>query len=629
MAGSALPAAEVLRRVLLPPLRFAAGNDFAGLHRLRGFGDLVTRTLQSVGEETAPVCVELRAMARDFDEVSVEERRARVLRALTLLDGLADGTQKSSTTTGTKLSDNQTKRTPPPPLQNTDVVAVTKPRRRPSTRDSQSPTPSPVIGASDDVMLWPVTRVRGVGPQRAETFAARALHTVGDLLAVLPRAYEDRRQVTDLGTVQAGSIAVVSGEILASAQIGGGRGKRWEVLLDDGRGRLKLVFFRYGLAQMKQRFLPGATVTATGEVQRYGGVVQMVHPRVVPGAQTDALRGIWPVYPELGGLPPPELARAIRGALDVVMAAAPTDPLPQTIRAQAAVLPLQEALVEIHTPQAEMSAAAFKALCEHTAPAYRRLAFEELFALSLAMALRRRLGAREPATIVDGARTPEELAAELLPFPLTGAQRRTAQEILRDMARDEPMARLLQGDVGAGKTAVAALALLQVAHGGMQGTLMAPTELLAEQHRRTLSRWFQPLGFEVELITGSMRAKARRDAVHRLASGASKIAVGTHALLSDDVRFERLAVCVIDEQHRFGVAQRASLKEKGPIDEEGRSLAPHLLVMTATPIPRSLALTLYGDLAVSVLDELPPGRTPVKTRVLDGRGRAKAWDAIA
>jgi ATP-dependent DNA helicase RecG len=362
----------------------------------------------------------------------------------------------------------------------------------------------------------------------------------------------------------------------------------------------------------------------------------MVHPRASSGQKLDELGGVQPVYPEIHGLHPLAIASTCKAALERARAMGVADPLPASVRASGRVEPLLDALVHIHAPRDDVAGDELRALVERRSPGHRRLAFEELFVLATALALRRRAGHVDPAAPLElhglkGGRDPstsgvplDDVCAAMHVVPTT-AQSRAAREIGDDLAKSIPMARLLQGDVGAGKTAVAAAACLQAVRAGFQAAFMAPTELLAEQHGRTLKRLFAPLGVRVEVITGSLTKKARAIAEARLRNRDLDVAVGTQALLSEGVAFNKLALCVVDEQHRFGVVQRAQLRTKGPV-VDGAQLTPHLLVMTATPIPRSLALTVYGDLAVSVLDELPPGRTPVVTEAV--RDVARAFDEI-
>ncbi len=574
---------------LLPALRFAARNDYRAVVRLRSLEHLVEAAARAAGARVEQAVLEAaRRAAQGFDDAPPEDKRARVGALLALLE------------------------------------AQQAPAQRPAAAPRQrAPT------AEVDALAFPVSSLRGIGPRRAAELAARGLRTVGDLLFTLPRTYEDRRAVRRIAELVTGGVAVVSGAVVASGPVGfGARGRRYEVSVDDGSGSVRLVFFHYRLPEMQKRFPRGAVVTAAGEVSERQGVRQMVHPRVAAGVRTEVLGGVQPLYPEIGGLHPLALGGAVQGALERARAAGVPDPLPASLRVAMDVVGLLEALEEIHAPGAELSGDALAALVERRSAGHKRLAYEELFVLGAALALRRRAAHVEPAPALTVAGSvSDEVAAleQLLPFAPTRAQRRCIGEILDELARPVPMARLLQGDVGSGKTAVAAAACLRVVRAGYQAAVMAPTELLALQHAATFKRLFSPLGVRVECVVGGMAQKARRLATARLASRDLDIVVGTHALLSNDVAFARLGLCVIDEQHRFGVVQRAVLRGKGPL-VEGEQLVPHLLVMTATPIPRSLALTVYGDLTVSVLDELPPGRTPVATRVV--RDPAEAERAI-
>ena len=586
-------------QALLPALRFAARDGFRAVDRLRGLPALVDGAARRAGEHASSALVEAaRAAAQGFDDAPSAEKRARVARLLTLLEAPAPGASQA------------------PVAAPARAPALARPRARTAVLAPASP--------AVDALSFAVATLKGVGPRRSAELAARGLRTVGDLLFTLPRTWEDRRAVRRIAELIPGGVAVVSGTVVASGALGfGARGRRYEVALDDGSGVLRLVFFHYRLPEMQKRFPRGALVTAAGEVTERQGLRQMVHPKVAAGERTGSLGGVHPVYPELQGLHPLALGAAVIAALDRAKAAGVPDPLPGSVRAAAGLVGLLEALVELHEPKDELSDAELAALLERRTAGHRRLAFEELFVLGTALALRRREAHVEPAPALpatDAGGEPEAAAlARLLPFEPTGAQRRAIAEVNADLARPVPMARLLQGDVGSGKTAVAAAACLRAVRAGFQAAVMAPTELLAAQHAGTLKRMFAPLGVRVDLVVGGMGARARRLANARVANRDIDVVVGTQALLSESVHFARLGLCVIDEQHRFGVVQRTVLRSKGPV-EAGVPQVPHLLVMTATPIPRSLALTVYGDLAVSVLDELPPGRTPIATRVIADPG---------
>lgn len=634
-----------LRRVLLPPLQFASRDNYARVERLKGLPGLIehciaTNALTSSDEHT------LREIADGYEQASVEERKRRVVRLQAFLESSTEpdppmdaqagrsarpqdsrpDAQRSASSTSTRGAIREKQAAVANQQGEAQSVAAPRPAaRRPKLAPGalQRSVPAETI----DVLDTPVERLHGIGPARAGALHARGLHTVGDLLTVLPRAYQDRRRSLQLNELIPGAQVVATGDVVLAGAIGKGRGGRFEVVLEDGTGRLKLLFFHFRTWDMKRRFAPGQRITVAGEVSQRGGSLQMVHPRVVQGESQEKLTGIWPVYPELSGLHPAELSRGIQAALDEIRKSPPIEVLPRHVVTRAQIVSIERALLDIHAPDEQSEEEALQALVERNAPAFRRLAFEELFVLQLAMGLRRRAALGEPAPPLAGSDA-GTLATELLPFAPTRAQLRCTEEILADMEHAEPMGRLLQGDVGAGKTAVAALACLRAVRAGHQAAVMAPTEILAEQHQATFEKLMRPLGIRVAFFSGSLRGKARKLATAKLKNHEIDIAVGTQALLSEDVQFCRLGISVIDEQHRFGVVQRATLKQKGPVAADGTNLAPHLLVMTATPIPRSLALTVHGDLAVSVVDELPPGRTPVKTSVLVGNDDEHAWVAV-
>jgi ATP-dependent DNA helicase RecG len=627
-------------QALLPALRFAARDGFAHLGRLVGVEDLVAGVLARASEGViAPdVAHVLRESAAGFDALSEPLKRARVQR---MLDTLATATTTATTPSPhTATQAPSTSPTPSPgrlPRPPTTVATKTKATTKegvvggvdlagPTASTSKSVVVATTADRVADAMSLPMSRLKGIGPTRAAQLAARDLIHVGDVLLTLPRTYEDRRTRRRIAELEDGLLAVVSGSVQVAGVVGGGRGRRFEAVIDDGSGSLRLVFFHFRAGEMERRLARGLVVTAAGEVKKQAGRATLVHPRLQAGDAREALGGVKPVYPEVQGLHPLELARVAAMAVDVVKGRGVPDPLPESVRAVTNLPALGPALVQIHAPSDDLDAEALRALVERRSPGHQRLAFEELFVLGTALALRRRAQGVDPAPALCSVDGEAEAVARLLPFALTDAQRRASAEILADLARPVPMGRLLQGDVGAGKTAVAAVAALRAARAGHQTAFMAPTEILAEQHGRTLKNLGAAAGLRVEVLTGSLGKKARGLLESRIANRDVDIVVGTQALLSEGVRFHRLGLCVVDEQHRFGVVQRALLRQKGPVvdDGAGRStqLTPHLLVMTATPIPRSLTLTVYGDLSVSILDELPPGRTPVATRVVADLGMA-------
>ena len=469
----------------------------------------------------------------------------------------------------------------------------------------------------------PVTTLPGVGPKLAGTLATLGLTTLEDLLFHLPRGYEDRTRVWPLGDVAPGLRVQVIARV-ERAEVRYGRQRSLLVSLTDGTGRLGMRLFHFSKAQLRQ-FEPGQWLRLFGDVRPGHRGLEMAHPeyrlaasREAAGAEVDAT--LTPIYPVTSGLTTPRLrgliGRAVDGCLDQLDD--PLGPLP----AQFQRLPsLQQALHTLHHPPPDADLAQLAAGLH---PAQQRLAFEELLAHHLSLArLKRRLQDTLRAAPVQHDAAAQAALFAALQFAPTGAQARVIDEIAADMARPSPMMRLVQGDVGSGKTVVAAAALVQAVAAGQQGALIAPTELLAEQHAATLSQWLAPMGIEVVLVSGRLPKAQRNAANARLASGDALVAVGTHALFQASVTLPRLGLVVVDEQHRFGVHQRLALLEKG------EAAHPHQLIMTATPIPRTLAMQAYADLDTSVIDELPPGRKPVTTVAVSQARREEVIQRVA
>ncbi|MCJ0825548.1 ATP-dependent DNA helicase RecG [Luteimonas sp. 50] len=470
----------------------------------------------------------------------------------------------------------------------------------------------------------PLASLPGVGPRVAEKLAARGLLTLQDLWLQLPWQYEDRTRITPIRALQPGVAAQVEGRVEAVE-----RGFRYRPMLrvaigDDSRATLVLRFFHFRAAQVAQ-FAPGARVRCYGTPRAGQHGLEIVHPsyRVLdPG--DDALGDrLDPVYPAIEGLGPVSLRRLIALALDRLPEEDALELLPPHALAGLQLPSLRSALLTVHRPPQEADVAA---LLAGTHPAQRRLALEELLAHHLSLRRQRIALQQHAATpLANGGALVERLRASL-PFALTAAQERVFAQVRRDLAQPRPMLRLVQGDVGSGKTVVAALAAMVAVGSGRQAALMAPTELLAEQHVANLRQWLEPLGVRVAWLAGKVLGKARRAALADVASGTAQVVVGTHALMQEGVVFADLALAIVDEQHRFGVHQRLALRDKGAAGDSGR--VPHQLVMTATPIPRTLAMAAYADLDVSAIDELPPGRTPVQTVVLSAERRPELIQRI-
>ena len=467
-----------------------------------------------------------------------------------------------------------------------------------------------------------------MGAVTKRKLAAKGLHTIIDLAFVLPSRYEDRRRIKPLDELQDGDVGVIEGTVGAVRQ-GFARGRfmasmQIRVPQDDGSTRTVTARWFHRVGGLND-YARGGEVLAVGPVRHYKGELQMAHPELRTPAEPGPAIAVR--YPAVEGIAPRTLSRVVRAAVRKLVEgeAGFVDALPETI-ARAYDLPTQlEALAALHLPGDDASEEAIEALARGSSVAHRRLAFDEFFFFQLALLRdRARLRGRTAQVRPDPGAFERERVRACLPFEPTGAQWRVLDEIARDMAEGPPMLRLLQGDVGSGKTAVAFACGVAVARSGAQAALMAPTEILAEQHLRTLAPWCEAAGLKIALLTGATPRAARTSLLALLRAGEIDLLVGTHALLTDDVLFAELGLVIVDEQHRFGVQQRAILRRKGEV--------PHLLVMTATPIPRTMALTAYGQLEVSVIDELPPGRTPPATTLFTGKrglGRARAELAAA
>ncbi|MGC0337583.1 ATP-dependent DNA helicase RecG [Streptomyces sp. SLBN-8D4] len=481
-----------------------------------------------------------------------------------------------------------------------------------------------------------------LGPATAKVMAEHlGLHSVGDLLHHYPRRYEERGQLTHLADLPMDEHVTVVAQVadarlhtFASAKAPRGKGQRLEVTITDGSGRLQLVFFGNGVHKPHKELLPGTRALFAGKVSLFNRRLQLAHPayELLRGADDEAAETVesWagaliPLYPATAKLESWKIGKAIQTVLPSAQEA--IDPLPKSLRAGRGLLPLPEALLKIHRPHTKAD----------IADAQARLKWDEAFVLQVALARRRHADAQLPA--VPRKPAPDGLLSafdDRLPFTLTDGQKKVSKEIFDDLATDHPMHRLLQGEVGSGKTLVALRAMLAVVDAGGQAAMLAPTEVLAQQHHRSIVEMMGELaeggmlggseqGTKVVLLTGSMGTAARRQAMLDLVTGEAGIVIGTHALIEDKVQFHDLGLVVVDEQHRFGVEQRDALRGKG-------KQPPHLLVMTATPIPRTVAMTVFGDLETSVLDQLPAGRSPIASHVVPAADKphflTRAWERV-
>ncbi|MGI6295990.1 MAG: ATP-dependent DNA helicase RecG [Armatimonadota bacterium] len=478
---------------------------------------------------------------------------------------------------------------------------------------NKSPSSAPVKRSLDTEAQF----VKGVGPRIAPLLKRLNIETAEDLIRHYPRRYEDRTHFARIAGLQHGEAATVRGTVITAENVPTrGRLMLTKVVVEDGSGCVVLTWFNQKYRKDQFLKLKGREIVAYGTVQvgRWG--VEMSSPEVELWSEAEdsltTLR-IVPIYPLTEGIFQINLRKIIAGALEKYVGLL-EETLPDELRKRLGLMDIQSAVRNIHFPDTE----------EALQAARKRLVFEELFMLQLALAMRKH-GIEAPGRGIQFS-IPADFDRELdalLPFELTGAQMRVIGEIAADMARPTCMNRLLQGDVGSGKTAVALAAMLIAVKNGYQAALMAPTEILAEQHYLGISNLLGDhdlMGIRVDLLTGSLKSKNRREVNDRVASGQTQIVIGTHALIQEGVEFRNLGLVIVDEQHRFGVMQRAALMEKG--------LMPDMLVMTATPIPRTLTLTVYGDLDISIIDELPPGRKPVKTHWKQYGERKKVYAAV-
>ncbi len=472
----------------------------------------------------------------------------------------------------------------------------------------------------DGLHRIPLSALKGVGPKMQERLDKLGLQNIQDVLLHLPLRYEDRSRIYPIATLQQGISATVIAEVI-NAEVAYGRRRMLKVRVKDGSGVLTLVFFQFSAAQLKQ-FSQGTQLQLFGEVRRGLQGPDMIHPEYkIIGGEIPELgeTALTPVYPATEGVQQATLRKLSEQALTFLNEDALPELLPESLRPGG--ISLAAAIRTLHRPPLDAS---LEQLMEGTHPAQTRLASEELLAHQISLLKLRALKQSHPAhSIIPKVELQQEFLAQL-PFEPTAAQARVVREIQQDLAGDVPMMRLVQGDVGSGKTLVAALAALTAIGQGYQVALMAPTEILAEQHGLTFRQWLEPLGISVGWLAGKQKAKERQANLQAIASGEVQLIVGTHALFQSEVTYKNLVLVIIDEQHRFGVHQRLELRQKG-IDQ---GYQPHQLIMTATPIPRTLAMTAYADLSTSIIDELPPGRTPVTTVAIPDTRREQVIERV-
>jgi ATP-dependent DNA helicase RecG len=466
-----------------------------------------------------------------------------------------------------------------------------------------------------------LNQLTGIGPQLAVHLAKLDVNTPLDLLFHLPKTYQDRTQIYPLSELRPGLQVLVEGEVI-QREIVRGRSQMLICHIADHTGYLLLRFFHFHTNQLAQ-LQPGKRIRCFGEIRAGRRNFEMIHPeyRLLQNENETLPHTLTPVYPSTEGLTQGRLRKAIQQALSLFTASSLPEYLPSAIASKLHLPTLYEAICFVHYPPADVDTSL---LLKGSHPMQQRLAFEELLAHRLSL---RQLRAEQHQRAAVQFLAKDALWQQLLnnlPFALTKAQQRVCAEIAEDLAKPAAMLRLLQGDVGAGKTLVAIFAALRAIESGYQAAVMAPTEILAEQHYLNFGRWLEPLGIKISYLSSKLSQKQKREALVNCQTGQAQLIVGTHALFQENVAFQRLALVIIDEQHRFGVEQRHALQQKGKTHD----IEPHQLVMTATPIPRTLAMTAYADLDLSIIDELPPGRTPIKTVLISDQRREEVIERV-
>ena len=589
---------EILQKIE-QPLAFAYRDQFKNLFHIKDLGKSLLHLLPKLKESLLPadqtfnnLIDEMMEIFTDYDWQKLELKKTKIEQAVSLLTKIKSAVEASAANI------------PPYPSDSKIIERVSE--------------------LKDDTakLNLPVQYLKGVGPKMAARFAAKKIATVEDLLYFLPRTYEDRREIRKINRLEAEKIQTATGTVMSCQYRHYGRKKILETIISDGTGNLTAKWFKGQMSYLTGIFKKDTKVIFTGEVRPDYGGKQMIHPdyEILDEKDEDNLlnfKRIVPIYSETEGLHQKYFRKVMNFALENYSRYV-ASPIPENICEKRNLMNIHEALLSVHFPGHHDS---MEQLLSFRSDAHKRLIYDEFFFFQLGMAI------KKSGRILEKG-IPFKLGGELLGkfysilhFDLTDAQKRVIGEIHRDMAEGKAMNRLLQGDVGSGKTIVSMAAMITACENSYQAAIMAPTEILAKQHFENIRLWAEPLGLKAVLLTGSMSNSAKSEVLNRMQNGDANIIVGTHALIQENVDFHRLGMVVIDEQHRFGVMQRATLRSKG--------INADVLVMTATPIPRTLAMTVYGDLDVSVIDEMPPGKKRVHTVVLPESKRDKVYQTIA
>ena len=587
------------------PLIFSSRDSYKNLPLIKNLETTMSGLLKKLSSISPPstqhetkreayktILSELQETFVGFDAFPVDEKKERIERALTFIK---------------ELKNLYSDLFQPHPEKSSDETF-------PTTED---------MGANFEKLSISVQYIRGVGPKVARLLGKKGIQTVEDMLYFLPRRYEDRRSIKKISSTQIGNRETVIGEVIHSEAQRYRKKKIFEVTIDDGSSRLTAKWFKGNHTYLRNTFKKGARVILTGEIKEFLFSRNIIHPDFEILDEKDDNRDnllhfkrIVPVYSETEGLHQKYIRRIMMEVVENYSRYI-LSPIPKEICQRQHLADINYSMRNVHFPELDQDIEAYNSL---KSAVHRRLVFDEFFFFELGMALKKKGYILEKGISFRTDGKLQERFYQILPFELTDAQKRVIEEINEDMGSEFPMNRLLQGDVGCGKTVVSMAAMACACENGYQAAIMAPTEILAEQHYSNIKEWAGLLGLEVAILTGSKKTAERRDACEKIESGDVDIIIGTHALIQEGVEFNKLGFVVIDEQHRFGVVQRATIRGKG--------INPDVLVMTATPIPRSLAMTVYGDLDISVIDEMPPGKKPIRTKVFYEKSRDKVYEIV-
>uniref|UniRef100_A0A7V4JQ32 ATP-dependent DNA helicase RecG n=1 Tax=Thermodesulfobacterium geofontis TaxID=1295609 RepID=A0A7V4JQ32_9BACT len=582
---------------ILRPLEFVSKNNFANLPKIKGLEKALINLINNAPSDINHIKEKLLKFCIGLEESSLEEKKEKIIKILELLKSLNCFQEKK------EIIDSELSK-------KTNFSTWEIPKKEISLE---------TYLRYKEILKQPVQFLKGIGSGIAKKLAKKDIHTLEDFLYFLPRDYEDRRKVVPIGDLREGQRAVVFGEILRSGTSYLYKRKIFYAQITDGTGFLILKWFNFNEKVWRNLLAPGKSIFAIGEISRFGKDLEIIHPELIEEGDEERLSieigHIVPVYSSIEGVSEKYFRKIIKNAVEEYGDYLESS-IPLEILKKRGFVPLNVAIKNLHFPEPKEDILSLK---RGESIYHKSLSFDEFFFLELALGLRKGRIKKERGIKFNTESKLVEEFIKKLPFELTDAQKRVIEEIKKDMAKEIPMNRLLQGDVGCGKTVVAFISALIAIDNGYQVAFMAPTEVLAEQHYYNFRQYAQLMGISTSLLTGGISPAKKREIYHGLSTGYINFVIGTHALFQERVEIKKLGLVIIDEQHRFGVLQRAALREKA------KGIIPDTLVMTATPIPRTLALTIYGDLDLSIIDEMPKGRKPIITELYHEYNKNKAY----